>query len=229
MVLAAGFGTRMRPVTETRPKPLVEVAGRTLIDRTLDLVEGAGLARAVVNLHHLGHMIRGHLAGRARPELAFSEEAPEILDTGGGIRAALPLLGARPFLSINTDAVWTGGNPLAMLAAESLGEGVAARLLLVPREAARGHSGPGDFFLEDDRPVRRGAAGEAPYVFSGAQMIAPGAFDRTPEGAFSLNLVWDRLLAAGRVRAQVWQGGWADVGTPEGIARAEALLAEARA
>lgn len=227
MVLAAGFGTRMRPLTDRLPKPLIEVAGRTLLDRTLDLAAAAGIAWAVVNLHHRAGMIRAHLAGRERPAIAFSEEMPEILETGGGIRRALPLLGDGPFLAVNSDAVFAGPNPLAALAGQGLAEGAGALLLLVPRAAARGHAGPGDFFLEGDRPVRRGAAAAAPFVYTGAQLLAPAAFADTPEGPFSVNLVWDRLIAAGRLRAMLHPGPWVDVGTPAGIAEAEAALAGA--
>lgn len=228
MILAAGFGTRMRPLTDTCPKPLIAVAGRTLIDRALDLVEGAGIPRAVINLHYRGEMIRAHLAGRTSPRIAFSEEAPEILETGGGIRRALPLLGPAPFLALNSDAVWAGPNPLAALAAEGLGGGALARLLLVPRGAARGHAGTGDFFLREGRPVRRGDAESAPHVFGGAQLIAPEAFEGMPAGAFSLNRVWDRLIAEDRIAASVWDGVWVDVGSPPGIAEAETALAASR-
>lgn len=228
MVLAAGFGTRMRPLTDARPKPLLEVGGRTLIDRTLDLVAEAGIERAVVNLHYLGAMIRAHLAGRTRPAIAFSEEAPAILDTGGGVAQALPLLGPRPFFVLNTDALWLGPNPLELLAA-GWREGLAALLLLVPRAQARAHGGPGDFDLaaEGATPRRRGAAATAPFVYTGAQILAPEAFADAPAGAFSLNLVWDRLIAEGRLAALTYPGAWVDVGTPEGLAAAGRALAEA--
>ncbi len=227
MVLAAGFGTRMRPLTETRPKPLIEVAGRALIDRALDHVAAAGVGRAVVNLHYRGCMIREHLAGRRRPAIAFSEEAPAILDTGGGIVAALPLLGAGPFLAVNADAVWAGPEPLALLAEAGLPEGALARLLVVPRAQARGHAGAGDFAPDGTGLRRRGAAAEAPLVYTGAQLIAPAAFEGAPAGSFSVNRVWDRLIAERRLAALVYPGTWVDVGTPAGIAEAEAALAEA--
>ncbi len=231
MVLAAGFGTRMRPLTETRPKALVPVAGRALVDHALDRVREAGLPRAVVNLHYLAEMLRAHLAGRAAPRTAVSEEVPEILETGGGVRAALPLLGPAPFAVLNSDAIWAGANPLRTLLAawEGLRGEADGLLLLAPVAAARGYDRAGDFFLEGERPVRRGAVASAPYVYTGAQILCPAAFEGTPEGPFSLNLVWDRLIAAGRLRAAVHPGLWVDVGTPAGIAAAEAALAEAGA
>jgi MurNAc alpha-1-phosphate uridylyltransferase len=229
MVLAAGFGTRMRPLTDRLPKPLLAVAGRTLLDRALDRVAEAGLARAVVNVHYRADMIRAHLAGRRTPEIAISEEAPAILDTGGGIRRALPLLGARPFAVVNADALWTGPCPVAALRAAWEPARMDALLLLVPRGRARAHAGAGDFFLDapGGAPARRGGAARAPFVYTGAQILAPGAMEGTPEGAFSLNRVWDGLLARGRLAAIVHGGGWVDVGTPAGLEAAEAALAEA--
>ena len=231
MVFAAGLGTRMRPLTATLPKPLLPVAGRALIDHALDLVEGAGLARAVVNLHYLGHMIGAHLEARARPEILFSPEEPEILDTGGGIALALPLLGPRPFVTLNSDAIFAGPNPLALLRSVWPADGVGALLLLVPRERARGYTRAGDFFLpaEGCSPARRGAAAEAPFVYTGAQIIAPKVFDDMPPGAFSLNLIWDRLIATGRIAAISYPGHWVDVGTPSGLDEAARALAEAGA
>ncbi|GMG82913.1 nucleotidyltransferase family protein [Paralimibaculum aggregatum] len=226
MVLSAGFGTRMRPLTEHMPKAMVPVAGRALVDRALDRVAEAGIPRAVVNLHYMGAMLRSHLAGRASPEIAFSEEQPEILDTGGGIRQALPMLGAAPFFAVNSDAVWAGANPLDRLRAAWGGE--PACLLLVPRERARGYTRAGDFFLAPGGHLaRRGSAESAPYVYTGAQILSPEAFEGTGPGAFSLNPVWDRLIAEGRLRGVVYDGLWADVGTPAGIAAAEAALTEA--
>ncbi|MFV0474779.1 MAG: nucleotidyltransferase family protein [Pikeienuella sp.] len=225
MVLAAGFGTRMGALTADRPKPLLPVAGRALIDHALDYLAAAGVARAVVNLHYRGEMIRAHLAGRAAPEITFSEE-DEILETGGGLRKALPLLGEAPFFTINADAIWTEPAPLSPLVGAWDGARMGALLLLTPRENAVSHAGRGDFFMEPDgRLRRRGAAEAAPYIFPGAQIIAPGAFADTPEGAFSTNLVWDRLIAEGRLYGAVHRGAWVDVGTPEGLAAAERALA----
>lgn len=231
MVLAAGLGTRMRPLTEVCPKPLLPLAGRPMIELALDHAAAAGVRRAVVNLHHLGHMIRAHLARWPAPEVAFSEEQPEILDTGGGIARALPLLGDAPFYAVNSDAVWLGPNPLDLLARAWQPGRMDALLLLVARERARAYARRGDFFLEaeGEAPRRRGPRGVAPLIYSGAQIIAPGAFAGVPEGAFSVNLVWDRLLAEGRLAAVTYPGGWVDVGTPAGLVEAEAALRGARA
>ncbi|WP_340107961.1 nucleotidyltransferase family protein [Pikeienuella sp. HZG-20] len=225
MVLAAGFGTRMGALTAGTPKPLLRVAGRALIDHALDHLAAAGVARAVVNLHYLGAQIRRHLAGRTAPEVVFSEEAG-ILETGGGVALALPLLGPEPFYTMNSDAIWTGPAPLPALAAGWDGARMAARLLLVPRAAAIGHAGAGDFFMDEAGGLtRRGAAQTAPFVFTGAQIIAPGAFKDAPEGAFSTNLIWDRLIGEGRLFGVAHAGGWVDVGTPEGLRLAEEALA----
>jgi len=226
MILAAGRGTRMRPLTNNCPKPLLPLLGRPMIDLALDHVVEAGIRRAVINLHYLGGMIRDHLAGRTTPEILFSDEQPEILDTGGGIAQALPLLGAAPFYTVNSDAIWVGPNPLHILAAAWNPERMDALLLLVPRVRARSYTRRGDFFLPDegDAPRRRGDAETAPLVYSGAQIIAPGTFNGTPGGAFSLNLIWDALLGRDRLAAVTYPGGWIDVGTPAGLAEAETAL-----
>jgi MurNAc alpha-1-phosphate uridylyltransferase len=223
IILAAGLGTRMRPLTDTCPKPLLAINGRPMIELALDHAVGAGVKRAVVNLHYLGGMIRDHLAGRAAPEILFSDEQPEILGTGGGIAHALPLLGTAPFYTVNSDAVWVGPNPLAALAAAWEPARMDALLLLVPRERARGYTRPGDFFLtgEGDTPVWRGSARFAPMVYTGALILAPGVFANAPPGPFPL---WDALTAWDRVAAVTYTGGWVDVGTPAGLAEAQAAL-----
>ncbi len=227
MVLAAGFGTRMGPLTKYRPKPLLEVAARTLIDRTLDLVASAGISRAIVNLHYMGDMIRAHLAGRKVPEILFSEEQPAILDTGGGVARALPQLGPGAFFVLNTDVIWLGPNPLEVLSA-AWRPGLDALMLLVPRARARAHAGQGDFkLIAEGGPLRRrGKSETAPFVYGGAQILTPAAFAGLPAGAFSLNLVWDRLIATGRLAGVTYPGVWVDVGTPPGLAEAERMLAE---
>lgn len=226
MILAAGLGTRMRPLTDHCPKPLLPINGRPMIDLVLDHAAAVGVRRAVVNLHYLGGMIRDHLAARAVPEIMFSDEQPEILETGGGIVKALPLLGPAPFYTINSDAVWVGPNPLEALAAAWDPMRMDALLLLLPRERARGYTRLGDFFLsnEGDTPVWRGEAETAPMVYTGAQIIAPGVFSNAPRGPFPL---WDALAAWDRVAAVTYTGGWVDVGTPAGLAEAEAALREA--
>jgi MurNAc alpha-1-phosphate uridylyltransferase len=225
MILAAGLGTRMRPLTDNCPKPLLPINGRPMIDLALDHAVAAGVRRAVVNLHYLGDMIRDHLAGRAVPEIVFSEEQPEILETGGGIAHALPLLGTAPFYVINSDAVWVGPNPLEALAAAWDPARMDALLLLVPRGRARSFTRAGDFFLsgEGDMPVWRGGAEAAPMIYTGAQIIAPGVFADGPLGRFS---VWDALTDWDRVAAVTYPGSWVDVGTPAGLAEAEAALRE---
>lgn len=230
MILAAGFGTRMGALTRLRPKPLLPVAGRALIDHALDMAAAGGIRRATINLHYRGPQIRAHLAGRQIPALSFSKE-PEILDTGGGIARALPLLGNAPFAVLNSDAVFAGPNPLDALAAAWAPERMDALMLLVPTAHAHAYGRAGDFFLpgEGCAPVRRGKAASAPLVFTGAQILSPDALADAPEGAFSLNLVWDRLLDTGRLAAITWPGNWVDCGTPEGLAAAERLLKTASA
>jgi N-acetyl-alpha-D-muramate 1-phosphate uridylyltransferase len=219
MLFAAGFGTRMGALTADRPKPLIPVAGRALIDHALDLARGAGIPRIVANLHYRGGMIRDHLAGQG---IAFSDETAEILETGGGLRAALPLLGPGPVFTLNTDAVWTGQNPLTTLE-KAWTPAMGALLLLAPVDRARGHSGKGDFTLHPDGRITRGG----PMVYLGAQIVNPAGLERIPDRVFSLNRHWDWLIAQGRAFGAVHQGLWCDVGRPEGIATAEAMLEEA--
>jgi MurNAc alpha-1-phosphate uridylyltransferase len=231
MVLAAGFGTRMGALTQARPKPLLRVAGRALIDHALDTAAAAGVDRAVINLHYLGGQIREHLSGRASPDLAFSEETPNILDTGGGVVQALPLLGADAFFLLNCDAVFVGRNPLSLLAGAWRPARMDALMLLVPSAQARAYTRAGDFFLdaEASTPRRRGSAPSAPLVFSGAQILAPRALDGRPPRPFSLNVVWDKLIDDGRLAAVTYPDSWVDVGTPEGLAEAERAVAAADA
>lgn len=223
MVLAAGLGTRMRPLTDSRPKALLPVAGRTLLDRAIDAAAAGGARRVVVNVHHFADQMRDHISARADPPVAISDETDALLETGGGVVRALPLLGDAPFFAINADAIWTGGQPGSELAAAWEESDADALLLLVRRADALAYSRPGDFDLIDGRPVRR--RGEtADYVYTGAQILRTEALQGAPDGAFSMNLIWDRLLARGRLAACVHQGGWIDVGTPTGLASAEAAL-----
>lgn len=223
MLFAAGRGTRMGALTAHRPKPLIPVAGRPLIDHALALADTAGVAPVVANLHHFGDQIASHLA--ARP-ITLSWERDLLLETGGGLRRALPLLGHSPVMTLNSDAVWTGANPLTQLAAAWDDAAMDALLLLLPAGKALGHSGPGDFLLGENMRISRARGVPAP-VYLGAQIIRTDRLGEIPEQVFSLNLLWDRMIADGRAFGLIHQGGWCDVGRPEGIAQAEALLAGA--
>lgn len=219
MLFAAGFGTRMGAMTADRPKPLIPVAGRPLIDHALALADAAGIGRVVANLHYRGDQIRRHLSGR---DILFSEEQPHILETGGGLRAALPLLGAGPVFTLNTDAVWTGPNPLETLATAWKAD-MGALLLLAPVSRTRGHGARGDFTLSPDGRILRGGD----MVYLGAQILDPAGLDQIAEPIFSLNRQWDALIAQGRAFGTLHPGLWCDVGRPEGIAEAETMLREA--
>lgn len=232
MILAAGFGTRMRHLTQHRPKPLIEVAGRAMIDRALDHLVVAGVPDAVVNLHHFGDQIRQHLEGRDDIRIRFSVEEPEILETGGGIVQALPHLGRGPFFAMNSDAVWSGPNPMLPMMNAWNPARMDALLLCVPKAMAKGYSRAGDFFLDGPgQPLRRrNEAASAPYVYTGLQIIKPECFDGLAPGKFSVNVVWNRLAAEGRgIHGVVYDGAWCDVGTPEGIGEAEGTLAVVQA
>jgi MurNAc alpha-1-phosphate uridylyltransferase len=224
MVLAAGLGLRMRPLTETVPKPLLGVGGRTMLDRVLDHLEEVGIARPVVNTHWLGESIHRHLAGRAG--VVFSDES-ELLDTGGGVAKALPLLGANPFFVCNADIIWEDGTSpaLARLAAAWDDAAMDCLLLVHPTGRAFGYDGCGDFFLDADHRLRRRAdAKTAPFLFTGVQMLHPRLFDSAPAGRFSLNLLYDRAATSGRLFGLVHDGDWYHVGTPAALAAAETLL-----
>ncbi|MEI6556934.1 MAG: nucleotidyltransferase family protein [Rhodospirillaceae bacterium] len=219
MVLAAGLGLRMRPLTLTRPKPLLTVAGTTLLDHALDRLAAAGVGTAVVNYCYLGDMIAAHLEGRSTPRIILSPES-EPLETGGGIKRALYHFGTNPFVSANADILWLDGAvPAVTRLARAWDEReIDALLLLMPTAAAHGYHGNGDFEIEPDGRLRRPPAGAAaPFVFSGVQIIAPRLFADSPDGAFSTNLVWNRALAAGRLRGLVHDGEWFHVGTPEAL------------
>ncbi|MDZ4136506.1 MAG: nucleotidyltransferase family protein [Paracoccaceae bacterium] len=221
MLFAAGFGTRMGALTATCPKPLIKVAGRALIDRALDIADAAGVARRVVNLHYLGEQIAAHLAGRA--DVVFSWERQAILETGGGLRAASPLLPPGPVFTLNPDAVWTGANPLAALRAAWEPARMGALLLLLPAAKARGTASSGDFTLDAQGRIVR-AKGAAGMVYLGAQIVDPAGLADIPQAAFYLNLLWDKLIAEGRAFGLLHRGGWCDVGHPAGLAEAEAML-----
>ena len=217
MIFAAGFGTRMGALTKDRPKPLIEVGGETLIDRTLSLVEAFGPDKIVVNLHYKADMLRQHLKCR---DVALIEEVPDILDTGGGLKAALPYLGANPVFTIYSDAVWVGPNPLDYLVKSWAPEKMDALLLCVPISSTHGHSGSGDFLLDEEGRLTRGP-GE---VFSGLQIIKSESVARCKARSFSLNEVWTQAEQDGRLFGLSYPGAWCDVGNPSGIALAEDML-----
>ncbi|WP_246054884.1 nucleotidyltransferase family protein [Paracoccus gahaiensis] len=218
MIFAAGLGTRMRPLTDLCPKPLIEVAGRSLLDRALDLGRQAGAGPIVVNTHYLGAQIERHLQGQ---DVALSPEPGQILETGGGLRHALPLLGDGPVMTLNPDVVWTGPNVLTALAG-AWRDDMDALLALVPLDRATARQGAGDFSLDaDQRLIRRGD-----FVYAGAQIIRPDRLAEIADTAFSLNRLWDLLIAEGRAFGMIHSGGWCDVGTPQAIPLAEALLRE---
>ncbi len=220
MLFAAGFGTRMGALTAHQPKPLIKVAGTPLIDHAFAAIDAAGIKNVVVNLHYLGDQIEAHLRGRP---VRFSREDPRILETGGGLKAAADLLGQGPVITLNTDAVWTGQNPIMQLCAAWDPARMDALLLLLPAESALGHSGTGDFLLEADGRLCRAKGAGAP-VYLGAQILKTNRVYAMSETVFGLNMIWDTMIAEGRAYGILHHGGWCDVGRPEGIALAERLL-----
>lgn len=221
MVLAAGRGTRMRHLTEDRPKPLIAIAGRTLLDRVLDHLTAAGVSRIVVNTHYKGDMIASHLAGRADIMLSPEEE---LLETGGGVRNALPHLGKRPFFVVNSDALWLDGPTPALrrLAGAWNDETMDALLLFQRTAAVSGETGRGDYSLDGDgAATRREERAIAPFLFAGVQVLHPRLFEGSPGGPFSLNLLYDHAQNAGRLHGLAHDGEWYHVGTPEQRERAE--------
>ncbi|MFZ5749458.1 MAG: nucleotidyltransferase family protein [Pseudomonadota bacterium] len=221
MLFAAGLGTRMGALTADRPKPLIAVAGRPLIDHALAVAEEAGIDRIVVNTHYRADQLAAHLAGR--PGIRLSHEAGEVLETGGGLRHALPLIGAGPVFTMNTDAVWTGPNPLVTLARAWQPDRMDALLLTVPRDRATGHKGRGDFLRDPDGRLTPGPGD----VYTGAQIIRTDRLERITDRVFSLWRLWTEMIAEGRLYGVEHPGGWCDVGHPDAIPLAESLLAGA--
>lgn len=228
MVMAAGLGKRMRPLTATRPKPLVSVGGRTLLDRTLDHLRAAGIGRAVVNVHYLADAIEAHLRTRGEGlEVLISDERDKLLETGGGVVKALPLIDRDTFFVVNSDNLWVDGSvdTLKLVADRWDDAEMDALLLLVPYARASCHSGQGDFHMGPTGRLRRRAHGRvAPFVYTGIQLISRRLLADPPEGAFSTNIFWDRAIATGRLYGVVHPGLWFDVGTPQAVKRTEALL-----
>ena len=230
MILAAGLGTRMRPLTDTRPKPLVFVAGRTLLDWALARVIDAGVTNAVVNTHYFAEQIEAHLDGRTPPDIQLSYEDP-LLETGGGIEKALPLLGSEPFFVGNSDGLWLDAevNALTRLAEAWDDQTMDGLLLLHDPARAMGYNGDGDFVLDEDGRLtrKRDAAADAPaFVFTGVQLLHPRLFADAPGGIYSLNVLFDKALARGRLYGLEHDGEWFHVGTPEARNETEAWLIE---
>lgn len=228
MVLAAGRGTRMRHLSAERPKPLVAVAGQTLLDRVLDRVAEAGLSRAVVNVHTMADMIEARLADRERPTITISDERDTLLETAGGVKRALPLIDDDAFLIHNSDCLWLEGmgENLRRLTAAWDPETMDALLLVTSIIDTIGYDGDGDFMMDaSGRLARPKHRLPAPFVFTGASIAHRRLFDATPDGAFSLNLVWDRAAEQGRLFGVRMEGVWMHVGTPEAVVEAEARLA----
>lgn len=232
MVLAAGLGQRMQPLTATLPKPLVPVRGRALIDHCLDGMAAAGVETAVVNVHHLADRLEAHLAERQRPRIVISDERQELLDTGGGVAKALAQLGDGPFLLRNSDSFWVEGvRPnLDWLFRGWDDRSMDALLLLASTVASAGYSGRGDFFLaKDGRLTRRMERTVAPFAYAGAALLHPRLFEGAPSRRFSLNLLFDRAIAEGRLHGVRLDGLWINVETPAAVLAAEAAIAESAA
>jgi len=228
MVLSAGLGKRMAPAANGMPKPLVRLGGKALIDHALDRLAEAGVARAVVNVHHQADLIEKHLQGRRQPAIEISDERAALLDTGGGVKKALPRLGPGSFLIHNADSVWIEGvgSNLARLAGAWDEARMDCLMLLAPASASHGYQGRGDFALESGGRIRRRRVEQelVPFAFTGVSVAHPRLFDASPDGAFSLNLVWSRAIAAGRAYGVRMDGVWMHVGSPDALAVAERCL-----
>jgi N-acetyl-alpha-D-muramate 1-phosphate uridylyltransferase len=229
MVLSAGLGTRMAPANNTVPKPLVRLNGRALIDHVLDRHTEAGIARVIVNVHHKADVIEAHLKGRRRPTIEISDERSKLLDTGGGVKKALPRLGGGVFLIHNADSVWIEGvgSNLARLMQCWDGERMDCLMMLALASHSLGYQGRGDFAFESDGRIRRRRVEQemVPFAFTGVSLAHPRLFERSPDGAFSLNAVWDAAIAAGRAYGLRMEGTWMHVGSPDALAQAEQRLA----
>jgi len=224
MVLSAGLGTRMRPLTDKMPKSLVEVGGKPLIDHVLDRLAEAGVEQAVVNVHHFADKLERHLAARNKPKIVISDERGVLLGTGGAVVKALPVFGDAPFFHVNSDSIWVDGvRPnLARLAETFDAAAMDALLLLAPTTGSIGYAGRGDFTFAADGRLRRRAEREvAPFVFAGAAILSPALFKDAPAGEFSLTDLFARATEAGRLHGLRLEGLWMHVGTPDAIALAE--------
>ena len=229
MVLAAGLGKRMRPLTASQPKPLVRVAGKALIDHALDRLADAGIARAMVNVHYLADALEAHVLERRTPQVTISDERDLLLETGGGlVRAAEHL--PDPFFCLNADNIWLDGpkNAFADLSARWDPKTMDALLLLVPHVRARNFTGPGDFYMDSGGLLSRRRTGRiAPFIYTGIQLVSHRLLREAPEGPFSTNILWNRAIGEGRLYGVAFTGQWFEVGTPQAIAPTEAALREA--
>ena len=228
MVMAAGLGKRMRPLTATRPKPLIEVAGRPLLDHVLERLRVAGVENVVVNVHYLPASIEAHLAAKSHGlNVTISDESDQLLETGGGMVKAAPMIDADPFLVVNSDNLWVDGpaDTLRLLCSHWDDSRMDELLLVVPHARAQNHRGMGDFHMDRrGRLRRRERSRVAPFVFTGIQLVSKRLLEGAPEGPFSTNILWDRAIEAGRCFGAVHQGLWFDVGTPKAIGETEAFL-----
>ena len=227
LVLAAGLGQRMRPLTDSVPKPLVRLGGRPLLDHVLGRLTEAGIAEVVVNVHYLPDLIEAHLRGRTTPRITISDEREQLLDTGGAVKKTLHLLGSAGFLVHNSDSVWieTQGATLPRMIDAWNPDEMDSLLLLAPAASSLGYSGPGDFSVGDKGEVRRRRRDETvPFIFAGVSINHPRLFAGCPDGPFSLNMIWDRALSAGRLASICLDGAWMHIGTPTALADAERRL-----
>ncbi len=226
MILAAGLGKRMRPLTASQPKPLVRVAGKSLIDHALDRLAAAGISHAVVNVHYLADALEAHLLDRTTPAITISDEREQLLETGGGLVKAQDLL-PDPFFSSNSDTIWLDGPRSAPAELSRVWDAgrMDALLLLVPHKAAHNFSGQGDFHMDARGLLRRRRSGRvAPFIFTGIQLVAKRLLRDAPEGPFSTNLLWDRAIGEGRLFGFAFTGQWYDIGTPQAIRPTEEAL-----
>jgi MurNAc alpha-1-phosphate uridylyltransferase len=228
MVLAAGLGTRMRPLTNDRPKPMVDVGGKPLVDHMLDRLAAAGVSRAVVNVHYFADMMEGHLARRARPHVTISDERDALLETGGGMMKARPLFGDAPFFLTNTDQIWLEDGEPALEVLKRLwrDDAMDVLLLLAPRDNCLGYHGAGDFFLNGDATLAwRADAAFAPWVYAGVYIIHPRAMEGFAVEKFSAVKIWEKARLKGRLFGAPLQGYWMHVGDPQSRLEAESVLA----
>lgn len=217
MLFAAGFGTRMKPLTDHRPKPMIPVAGKPLIDHALEIARDANCALIVANLHYLPGPLIAHLHPQGVQTII---EEPDILETGGGVRNALPVLGHDPILTLNSDAIWLGPNPLTLLQKAWRPDEMDALLLCLPPEQTQGFQGGGDFVIDSNGRLSRGPG----VIYGGAQILKTSLLSEVAETAFSLNVIWDKMLARGRLFGLIYPGLWCDVGHPDGITLAEEMI-----